>query len=49
MAIAFNMTVATEEEPHHTRTWLVMRETALLGSVLLALLILYSGRDVLPF
>ncbi|MBH0180029.1 MAG: hypothetical protein HP491_19750 [Nitrospira sp.] len=49
MAIAFNMTVATEEEPHHTRTWLVMKEGAFLGTVLLALLILYGGRDVLPF
>lgn len=49
VAIAFNMAVAREEEQHHTRIWLVMRESALLGAVLLALLILYDGRGVLPF
>jgi hypothetical protein len=49
VAIAFNIAVAREEEQHHTRTWLVMRESALLGAVMLALLILYDGRGVLPF
>jgi membrane-associated phospholipid phosphatase len=49
VAIAFNMASVEEEEKHYTRTWLVMRESALLGAVLLALLILYDGRGVLPF
>jgi len=49
VAIAFNLAVAREEEQHHTRIWLMMRESALLGAVLLALLILYDGRGVLPF
>lgn len=49
VAVAFNMALATEEVPHQTRTRLVMRETALLGAVILALLILYDGRGVLPF
>ncbi|MBH0183819.1 MAG: phosphatase PAP2 family protein [Nitrospira sp.] len=49
VAIAFNMTVATEAEQRHTRSWLVMRECALLGVVLLTLVILYDGRGVLPF
>lgn len=50
VAIAFNRAAAREEEQHHhTRTWLVMRESALLGAVMLALLILYDGRSVLPF
>jgi undecaprenyl-diphosphatase len=49
VAVAFNTALATEEEKHHARTWLVMRESALLGAVLLALLILYDGRSVLPF
>jgi undecaprenyl-diphosphatase len=50
VAIAFNRAAAREEEQHHhTRTWLVMRESALLGAVMLALLILYDGRSILPF
>lgn len=50
VAIAFNIAAAREaERHHHTRTWLVMRESALLGAVMLALLILYDGRSVLPF
>jgi hypothetical protein len=50
VAIAFNRAGAREEEQHHhTRTWLVMRESALLGAVMLALLIFYDGRSVLPF
>ncbi len=49
VAIAFNMAVAVEEEQPHARTWLVLRESAFLGAVLLALLILYGGRGVLPF
>lgn len=49
VAIASNIAVAREEEQHHTRIWLVMRESALLGAVILALLILYDWRGVLPF
>lgn len=50
VAIAFNIAAAREEKQHHhARTWLVMRESALLGAVILALLILYDGRSVLPF
>jgi undecaprenyl-diphosphatase len=48
-AVAFTMALAAEEEKRHTRTWLVMRESALLAAVLLAVLILYDGRGVLPF
>lgn len=49
VAVAFNMASAAEETTHHARAWLVMRESALLGAVILALLILYDGRGVLPF
>ncbi len=49
LAIALNLALAVEEEQHHARTWLVLRESAFLGAVLLALLILYGGRGVLPF
>jgi hypothetical protein len=49
VAVAFNMTLAAEETTHHGRTWLLVRESALLGAVILALLILYDGRGVLPF
>lgn len=47
LSIGFN--AAPEEEKRPARAWLVMRESALLGVVLLALLILYGGRGVLPF
>jgi hypothetical protein len=47
VAVGFN--AAPEEEKRPTRAWLVMRESALLSVVLLALLILYGGRGVLPF
>jgi len=40
---------APEEERPGARTRPVIRETALLGGVLLALLILYDGRGILPF
>jgi undecaprenyl-diphosphatase len=48
-AVALTMALAAEEERRHTRTWLVMRESALVAAVLLAVLILYDGRGVLPF
>lgn len=49
VAIGLNAAMATEEEKPQTRTWLVMRESALLCAVLFVLLILYNGRDAMPF
>jgi membrane-associated phospholipid phosphatase len=49
VAVWLNAALATEEEKHHARPWLVMRESALLCVVLVVLLILYNGRGVLPF
>jgi len=49
LASWFNGTVASEEQRQDSRPWLTMRESVLLGGVLLALLILYNGRGVLPF
>lgn len=49
LAFWFNGTVASEEQREDSHAWLMMRESVLLGGVLLALLILYDGRGVLPF
>jgi len=49
VAVGLNAALSAEEEQHHARTWLVMRESALLCGVLFVLLILYNGRGVLPF
>jgi hypothetical protein len=38
-----------EEEKPDIRAWMVLREGALLVGLVLALLILYAGRGVLPF
>lgn len=49
LASWFNGTGASEEQKQDSHAWLMMRESVLLGGMLLALLILYDGRGVLPF
>ena len=49
LASWFNGTVTLEEETQGSYARLVLRESVLLGGVLLAILILYDGRGVLPF
>ena len=49
LAYWLNSTLATEKERQGVPAWPVLRESALLGGVLLALLILYSGRGIIPF
>jgi undecaprenyl-diphosphatase len=49
LASWFNGTVASEEQSQDSHAWLMMRESVLLGGVLLALLILYDGRGVFSF
>jgi formate/nitrite transporter FocA (FNT family) len=49
VAVWFNPVLAPDEDTQALRVWPVMRESALLGGVLIVLLILYNGRGVLPF
>ncbi|MDH4329423.1 MAG: phosphatase PAP2 family protein [Nitrospira sp.] len=49
LAVGLNAALAPEQEERNARGWLVMREGVLLGGLLLALLILYDARGVLPF
>jgi len=49
LAFWCNGTGASEKQNQDSHAWLMMRESVLLGGVLLALLILYDGRGVLPF
>lgn len=49
LASWFDGTVASEDQRKDSRARLLLRESLLLGGLLLALLILYDGRGVLPF
>jgi undecaprenyl-diphosphatase len=49
LASCFNGILASDGPAQDSHAWLMMREGALLGGVLLALVILYDGRGVLPF
>jgi undecaprenyl-diphosphatase len=49
LASCFNRILASDGPAPDSHAWLMMREGALLGGMLLALLVLYDGRGVLPF
>jgi undecaprenyl-diphosphatase len=49
LASWFNAAASPEQPQQDSPVWLMVKESALLGLVLLALLILYDGRGVLPF
>lgn len=48
-AVWFNAVLAPAEDTEVSSVWPVMRESVLLGGVLIVLVILYNGRGVLPF
>lgn len=49
LAVWFSSTVTPGVQKQDSRVWLILRESTLLGGVLLVLLILFDGRGVLPF
>ena len=49
LASCFTGVLASDGSRQDPRAWLMMKEGALLGGVLLALLILYDGRGIVPF
>jgi undecaprenyl-diphosphatase len=49
LAYWLNGAMALEKERSDTQSWRVMREGALLVGLLLALLVLYDGRGIMPF
>ncbi len=49
MAHGFHISGLSDKHKQDSPAWGIVREVALLGSLLIAFLVLYSGRGVLPF
>ena len=49
VAYWINVRCVPQEEHKGTRTWLIARESLVFVGVLLVVMVLYSGRDVMPF
>jgi undecaprenyl-diphosphatase len=49
LAYWLNGMLATEQEPSGAPTWTVMRESVVLVGVVLALVLFYHGRGIMPF